>query len=358
MGDENGKSEPRHHGCGFGCLLALCIGLGLMACLFVVSFIGVSAASKEDGTLAEILSSVQSKASGKKALGAEEFPAMTETRAYGRPGGVKVVRIPLTGLIMLREGSSFRAAGNAETALRSIRRATADDEVMGIILDIDSGGGGITDSDILYHELKKFKEQDSSRVVVSLMGDVAASGAYYVALASDFILAHPTTLTGSIGVIMQSYNIKDLAAKVGVKDVTIKSGENKDLLNPFHDVKPEQAAMLQDVVGVMYERFLGLVAENRHLPVSTVRPLADGRVFPAQVALDHKLIDGIGYGEDARKKMAELLKASDGITVYRYQDQVSFFDLLARPGFGFDSVLRDWLAADADSPRMMYRWGK
>jgi len=287
-----------------------------------------------------------------KGVGEDEAPYMVETWSSGH-GDVKVVRIPVSGMIMLGDTSWYM--GNANTALRSIRRATHDPEVEGLILEINSGGGGITDSDIIYKALKDFKAAQKGRVVVSLMGDVAASGAYYIALASDYILAHPTTLTGSIGVIMQAYNFKELAAKLGVQDVTIKSGANKDFLNPFQDVKPEQKEILQKVISAMHERFVALVAENRKLPKEVVAPLADGRVFIADEAVRLKLIDGIGYSSDAQAKIAELLDA-DGVKVYKYEEQVTLMDLFAQPGIGLNFDVNRFMREGAKDARLMFKW--
>jgi protease-4 len=295
------------------------------------------------------------RAKGADGMGEDEAPFMTETWSSGASDGVKVVRIPVEGIIMLGEGSRWMS-GNANTVLRSIRRATHDEEVKGLILEINSGGGGITDSDVIYRALLRFKEAGEGRVIVSIFGDTAASGAYYIALASDHILAHPTTLTGSIGVILQSYNFKELAQKLGISDVTITSGANKDMLNPFKDVSPEQREMLQNVISAMHERFVSLVAKHRNLPQDTVAPLADGRVFVAEEALKHKLIDGLGYAEDAQEKMAELLEAKDGVKVFRYGEHVTLMDLLSRPGFGFQSELTRLLRNENDGPKLMYRW--
>jgi len=345
--DSNQVATPRRgRGCGFGCLV--------MIVIFGLTIVGSVVLLLVRGLDSEGLSELLHRARSEDEVGEDEAPFMVETWSSGS-GDVKVVRIPVEGLIMLGENSRW-VGGNANTVLRSIRRATHDEEVKGLILEINSGGGGITDSDIIYRALLRFKEAGEGRVIVSIFGDTAASGAYYIALASDHILAHPTTLTGSIGVILQSYNFKDLAQKLGVSDVTIKSGENKDMLNPFKDVNPDQREMLQEVITAMYERFLSLVVKHRNLPREVVAPLADGRVFVAEEAWKHKLIDGIGYAEDAQAKIAELLKAEDGVKVYRYGEHVTLMDMLSRPGFGLNTDLGRLLKGAQDSPRLMYRW--
>jgi len=346
---ENHEHAKKGHGCGFGCalLIGLFVGLGLLVAVLLAG--GLGAVNWPQG---EGLAGVFNRSAHAEGVGEDEAPYMVETWSSGS-GDVKVVRIPVAGMIMLGESSWY--AGNANTALRSIRRATHDPEVEGLILEINSGGGGITDSDIIYKALLDFKAAQTNRVVVSIMGDVAASGAYYIALASEYIMAHPTSLTGSIGVIMQSYNFKELAAKLGVQDVTIKSGENKDLLNPFQDVKPEQKEILQKVITSMHERFVTLVAENRKLTKETVRPLADGRVFTADEAVQNRLIDGIGYGEDAQRKIAELLDV-DSVKVYRYDEQVTLMDLFARPGIGLNVDLKRLMQESTQGAKLMFRW--
>ena len=345
--NENQADTPRRQGCGLGCLIGIVIFIvlgGLMT--FSVTSLALAGTGHKTANLFTRASQT--------GIGEDESPLMSETWSSG-DGDVKVVRIPVEGMIMLGENNMW-VSGNASTVLRSIRRATHDSEVRGLILEINSGGGGITDSDIIYKALLRFKEaagEDEERVIVSIFGDTAASGAYYIALASDYILAHPTTLTGSIGVVLQTYNFKELAQKLGVSDVTITSGENKDMLNPFKDVSPQQREMLQSVISAMHERFTSLVAQHRNLPKETVAPLADGRVFVAEEALKHKLIDGIGYAEDAQEKIAELLDAEDdGVKVYRYGEHVTLMDILSRPGFGFQSLLRN----EAQGPKLMYKW--
>ncbi|MCL1921532.1 MAG: signal peptide peptidase SppA [Kiritimatiellaeota bacterium] len=350
---ENQTAAPRRRGCGFGCLLMVAIVFGMVMLMLLAGIIALTQGGGQ-GEPGGALRGLFARTMGADDVGEDEAPFMVEMWSSGK-GDVKVVRIPVEGLIMLGEGSMWRS-GNANTVLRSIRRATHDEEVKGLILEINSGGGGITDSDIIYRALLRFKEANPDRIIVSIFGDTAASGAYYIALASDHILAHPTTLTGSIGVILQSYNVKELAQKLGIQDVTIKSGENKDLLNPFKEMPPEQREMLQSVISAMHSRFVSLVAQHRKLPKEVVEPLADGRVFAAEEAWKHKLIDGLGYAEDAQAKIAELLDAKGGVKVYRYGEHVTLMDLLSRPGFGLQLDLKRLLQNDADSPRLMYRW--
>lgn len=284
--------------------------------------------------------------------GQDAFPDLREVWAYGS-GSNKVVRVPISGMIALHHnnGSLFHPGSTTDMALRAIRRATRDTAVKALILIIDSGGGGITASDILYKTLLDFKAAQPNRRIVALCGDTAASGAYYAALAADHIIAHPTTITGSIGVLIHSINLQKLAQKHGIKDVTIKSGKNKDLLNPLTDLTPEEHAMLQSVVNTLHDRFVGLVAQHRDLPEAEVRDLADGRIFTAGEALRHGLIDETGYWQDAMARTAKLLDV-DSIIVYRYEDifTVGSFLRAAR-----NIHPRTWLSLPR-SPRLQYRW--
>ncbi len=346
---DNQNTPKTGRGCSFGCALVLgiFIGLGLLIAALLLGGLHVLNLPQE-GRMGNFLRQKHTCTE----FGEDEAPYMVETWSSGS-GDVKVIRIPISGVIMLGESSWY--VGNANTALRAIRRATHDPDVDGLILEINSGGGGITDSDIIYKALCDFKASKEGRVVVTLMGDVAASGAYYIALASDIIMAHPTTLTGSIGVIMQAYNFKELASKIGVKDVTIKSGENKDFLNPFQDVKPEQREILQGVISTLHARFVSLVAENRKLPRETVKPLADGRVFLAEEALSYRLIDSIGYQQDAQRAIAKLLD-TDTVKVFRYDEQVTLMDLFAKPGIGLRVDLPRLLQEGFNDPQLMFRW--
>lgn len=292
---------------------------------------------------------------GSDSKGEDELPPLREIWSAGS-GQTKVVRIPLQGLIMLgqKSGLLFPGAGSAEHTLRAIRRATHDPKVKAIILEVDSGGGGITSSDVIFKALQNFRQAQPDRKVVAILEDVAASGAYYVALAADYVIAHPTTVTGSIGVLIQTLNIRELGEKIGVRDVTIKSGTNKDILNPFGQLSVEQRQLLQELVDTMYTRFVQLVAERRRLPEEKVREIADGRIISAPRALELGLIDQIGYWEDAMTKTAELLGVNE-IRVFRYEERFSFGKLLklnmTEPWKEITSVLqRD------SQPRLMYLW--
>lgn len=285
--------------------------------------------------------------------GADEFPDFDEVWSCGS-GEIKTVVIPIRGFISLDEGSDILGtpvASPSQLALMAIRRATHDPEVRALILDVDSGGGGITASDILYQALMNFRAEDEERVIVAIFGDVAASGAYYLALAADHIVARPTTITGSIGVLMQTLNVRELGNRIGVHDVTIKSGANKDLLNPLQEVSPEQRALLQGIVDSLYTRFVELVSERRELPEADVRAIADGRIITAVQAVDAGLVDEIGYWEDAQAATAELLGTHD-IKVYRYEERFSISTFLR----AFQGLSPAAWSEQLGRVRLLYQW--
>lgn len=278
----------------------------------------------------------------------DEEPSFKETWSYGY-GDAKVVRINLTGPIM--RGQRERLFGNepdmVESILAQIRAATIDDEVEGILLEVDSPGGGVTPSDEIYSALQRFKAADEQRRILVFVRDLGASGAYYAAMAGDYIMAEPTALVGSVGVIMESINMKGLGDKVGLTSVSITSGENKDMLNPLKEVDPQHVAMLQELVDDMYDRFATIVERSRGLDS---RKLLDGRVLTASQAKDENFIDGIGYWPDAVGKMADLLGQED-IYLVRYAKKRGFLEQLMEsklPGLpGLDAL---------STPRFLYQW--
>jgi protease-4 len=242
--------------------------------------------------------------------------------------------------------------------LRKLRAARLDDEVEGLLLEIDSPGGAVSVIDEIHHEITRFKESSPDRKIVVLVRDIAASGGYYISLPADAIVAQPTSIIGSIGVIMQTINVQSLAEKIGVTDVTVKSGANKDLLNPLRPVDPEQVAILQRSVDATYDRFVGLVSTARGIPEKKLRAsIADGRIFDASDALSNHLVDALGYREDAMARLAaELgLDSADDLFVVTYKEDQTFFEAL----FAEMSSPVTRLSSRATSllsPRLLYLW--
>jgi protease-4 len=243
----------------------------------------------------------------------------------------KVVRIRLSGVIDRDLGGSlFNAEGDASSATGArnrIRAAKSDADVKAIILEVNSPGGDVTMSDLLWHELQEFKSSAPDRKVYAHLMDMACSGGYYVAVAADRIFALPTSLTGSIGVMIPSFNMSELAKKIGVEPVVIASSGNKDLLNPLAPKNPEHVAIMKKIVDDTYERFVEIVSNGRNLPKDIVRVFADGRVFAAKTALDNKLIDKIGYEKDLLDFVGKELGGE--IKVVAYKTDFSLGDLFS-----------------------------
>ena len=286
-------------------------------------------------------------------FGEDEFPQFSEAHSYGA-GTAKVVRIWYTGVLARELDVGWLGTVDpVENCLRQIRAARQDDAVAGILFEVESPGGEVTAADEIHRELTLFKESRADRKIVVLVHDLAASGGYYVSVPADRIVAQPTALIGSIGVILQTLNVQGLSEKIGVTDTTIKSGKNKDLLNPFRPVDPEQIALLQEAIDAMHARFVDLVAQGRGLKAGAVRPLADGRIFTADEALQHKLIDAIGYWDEAFAEMAGLLGVDD-LYVVTYQTQKSFLESLLGARSRLPDLRSLWTAAAV--PRRLYLW--
>lgn len=225
------------------------------------------------------------------------------------PAKDKVLMIDIDGTLSAALETSFLGRERSVVArvFERLDRAAADPSVKAVILRLDTPGGEVTASDIIYHEVLRFKER-TGRPVIGLMMSVAASGGYYVASACDLIIAHPSTLTGSIGVISVFPSVEALMAKVGVKVAVIKSGQAKDSGSPFRDMTEDDKKLFQGIVDEYYEGFLAVVAKGRQgkIKEADLRTVADGRVYTAPQALKLGLIDGIGYFEDAFGKARDL----------------------------------------------------
>lgn len=215
----------------------------------------------------------------------------------------KIVIVGIQGVIMDTMG---QADGTVRQVIESLKAIEKDKDVVGVLLAIDSPGGGVTASDRIYHELQEFKSR-TKLPIHALFYDVAASGGYYVAMAADHITAHPTTVTGSIGVISKFYNVAGAMDKIGVSVNVVKSLNDKgevsfkDMGSPFRPMRAEERALIQGLITEMWERFASIVTAGRkgHIPPERVRKLADGRVFTGSQALKEGLIDAIGYRQDA-----------------------------------------------------------
>jgi protease-4 len=189
-------------------------------------------------------------------------------------------------------------------AMEDVVKFKEDDSIKGVILRINSPGGAVGPTQEIYSEIKKLKKM--KKVYVS-MGSVCASGGYYIAVTGDKVYASPSTITGSIGVIMQQTVVEDLMKKIGVEANTIKSGALKDTGTPFRKMRDDERKYLQGVIDSIYEQFVKDVAEGRKLPIEKVRQLADGRIYTGLQAKDTGLIDNIGTFYDVIDDMKKVL---------------------------------------------------
>lgn len=238
----------------------------------------------------------------------------------------KIALISLRGIITSAEPGALGESTVDDLKLQ-LKQAGDDDEVKAIVLHVDSPGGEVTASDIIYNAVRRVRDERKKPVVIC-MGSLAASGGYYVSCAGSWIIANETTLTGSIGVIMQTLNYQQLFDKVGLATVTFKSGAFKDMLSGSRQLTDAEKQYVQGLVMQTYGKFVGIVARERNLDEQQLRSgLADGRVISGKDALDAKLINSLGEIEDAYAKAAELAKIKNP-SVIRYESPLRLARLL------------------------------
>ncbi len=230
----------------------------------------------------------------------EEPKPLKEKVVSGR-GRDKILLIDISGLLTdsPRRGVKSLFGGTDAARLKEeLEKAGRDPRVKAVVLRINSPGGMVSGADLMHHELLAFKREQRVPVVAALMG-VAASGGYYVAQAADVIVAQPSGITGSIGVVALKPNLKGLMDKAGVEAEVVKSGRFKDFWSPFKPATPEEKRLMEGIIADFYGRFVEVVAKGRGLPAHQVRPLADGRIFTAAQARELGLVDRVGYLDDA-----------------------------------------------------------
>ena len=232
----------------------------------------------------------------------------------------KVLLIPIRGIISDAPHEEFirTKPSLVQEVVSQLQLAEKDENVKAVLLKIDSPGGSVTASDILYNEIIAFKERTGAKVVAAMM-NVAASGGYYISLPADYIMAHPTTLTGSVGVIFLRPKVIDLMQKVGVSVEVNKSGINKDMGAPFRRTTAEENKMLQTMTDRLGSRFIDLVAKHRKLYPAALAEISTARVYLANDALKLGMVDEVGYLDQAlarAKKLADLPEDAK-VVVYR-----------------------------------------
>lgn len=224
---------------------------------------------------------------------------------------------------------------DSQETIRQLRRFREDENIKAIVLRVNSPGGVVGPSQEIFREVQKTRK---TKKVIASMGAVAASGGYYVVASADGIIANPGTITGSIGVIMEYTNFKELLTKIGLSPVVIKSGEFKDTGSPVRDITPQEEKYLEAFVGELHEQFVAAIAEGRQMEIDAVRKLADGRIYTGADAKTLGLVDRIGNLEDAIEWAGQMAGIKGAVTaVYIPARKASLLRLLS------ESTLRNLL---------------
>jgi len=232
--------------------------------------------------------------------------------------GDKIAIVEVKGVITQSSG-----------VIEDLQQYLADDGVKAIVLRVDSPGGGVGPAQEIYREIMRIRSTSKKKVVTS-MGSVAASGGYYIACASDRIVANPGTITGSIGVIMQFSNLEELLKKIGVKGVVLKSGEHKDIGSPFREMTPEEKRIMQEVLDNVHQQFIQAVADGRKLDRTKVVQVADGRIMTGEQAKNLGLVDQMGNLQDTIDITAKLVGVEGKPIVLYPKRRISIWELLMR----------------------------
>ncbi len=268
-------------------------------------------------------------------------------------GGVELIStkpavalVKVTGLIRSEgAGGPFGGGGGTIGVLDELRKAEKDDDVKAILLWIDSPGGSPAASEAVYSKIMEVKKK---KPVVVAMGDVAASGGYYIASAATKIVACPSTETGSIGVIFSGFNVAGLMDKIGIKPQTITTGKYKDTGSPFREMRPDERKLIEDLLQDIYEQFVADVARGRKMPIEKVRKIADGRVLTGRQAKQLGLVDQLGSRDDAIRLAAKLGGIEGWPRIKRYEKAPGLLPLLL--GSEMLAPRRPWYTALIENP--------
>ena len=249
------------------------------------------------------------------------IPMMTSCAAIGN----KIAVVPLDGVIEPGPGSSFFGGSTITPAIvrKELEKVNDDIRFKAIVIQVNSPGGDVSACEEIAYEMAKVKKP----IVIS-MRSVAASGGYYISAKADKIVALQSTLTGSIGVISEIPNLNGLLDKIGVKMEVIKSGKYKDMYSGFAELTPEERAIMQKTTDQMYEQFIDVVAEGRHLSKEKVRELATGQTYTGLEAKQLGLVDELGGVQTAIDLAARLANVQDPVAEYIYPESPSLIEML------------------------------
>jgi protease IV len=227
--------------------------------------------------------------------------------------GVGIVRIE-GPIQMIGAGSPLGGMPGAEMVVKRLNELEQNSDIKAIVIRINSPGGTVSATQEIYQKLWRLRKKNIP--LIASMGEIAASGGYYIASACNVIVANHGTITGSIGVIAMSPNLRGLFEKLGISMTVIKSGKYKDILSTFREISPEERQLIQEIIDSSYRKFLKDVALGRNMNESDIEPIADGRVMGGETALKHKLVDMLGTFEDAIDKARQMAKLSEDSPVY------------------------------------------
>ncbi|MEO0004462.1 MAG: signal peptide peptidase SppA [candidate division WOR-3 bacterium] len=258
----------------------------------------------------------------------EDFPS---------PGGRALGYITIEGTIT-----------DSRETVRQLRAMAKNPLVKGILIRVESPGGGVTAAHEIYSEIKRIRTQ--GKPVVVSMGTVAASGGYYVSTPANLIVANPGTLTGSIGVVMELPIIRGLLDKIGMKVEVIKSKEAKDIGSPFREMTETDRRLLQGVVSDVYEQFLEVVSKERQIPLDSLEKIADGRIMTGRQAREFGLVDSLGTLEDAKRILAEMCGIKGEPRLIKPRPRLPY--IWRR----FFEEASERLFGAIEFPRISYRW--
>lgn len=326
------------------------VALGIAAVLFVIS----------------VVSSIQSAV--KTTDWGEMIGISSDIKEEVREKGTspdKIAVLRLDGVIM-DGGAGSLLAGSAydhQRFLKQLEHAGEDPSVKGVVLRVNTPGGGVVESAEIAEKVMELQTEHKKPVYIS-MASTAASGGYYISAPATKIIAHPSTLTGSIGVIVESFNYSEFAKKHGLDTNTITSGKHKDILSPSRKMTDEERDIMQSIVDDMYEEFVQVIVDGRDMPEKEVKQLADGRVYSGNQAKELQLVDELGSLDDTISILKKDYQLK-GAQVVEYKNG---------PGLGIDqfigSKVQNMFGSEVDlfelndlirqsnAPRPMYLYAK
>lgn len=260
--------------------------------------------------------------------------------------------------------SIFAVSGyNHRTFMEQLNQVKNDDTVKAVIIKMNTPGGGVVETTEVHDKIKEIQEETGKPVYIS-MGTMATSGGYFIAAPAHKIYAAPDTLTGSLGVIIQGYNLSGLAEKFGVEMVTFKSGPYKDIMSPMRDMTEEEKKIIEELIYNAHNQFVKVISEGRGIPENEVRKIADGRIYDGRQALELGLIDGHGYFEDVLEIVKKEQKLENPM-VFTYSQRFGWESLFY---YGTQKLLRDDMDMEIRSlirtlqenysPRLMYLYSE